>query len=177
MVASLINLNSVSTILQCIVGLVNVLKSVLFFFTWVCQPKSYSRYCLCLHLLGLNLGLYVYYILLTTFAVGSSLQRKLLEISNSLSEAELTRMKLLARPKVNGFRLAKMRRGLELFKELESTGESHAYVRELLKGIRRYDLLVKLDAPLLNNTESGKSSSVFSKRCTHHFLKTWIQLK
>ncbi|KAJ7393197.1 hypothetical protein OS493_006165 [Desmophyllum pertusum] len=107
----------------------------------------------------------------------SSLQRKLLEISNSLSEAELTRMKLLARPKVNGFRLAKMRRGLELFKELESTGESHAYVRELLKGIRRYDLLVTLDTPLLDNTESGKSNSVFPKSCIHHFLKTWIQLK
>ena len=87
-------------------------------------------------------------------------------------------MKFLARAKVNGFLLAKMREGLELFEELETTGElSCTYVRELLKGIRRYDLLEKLDTPLLDNTESGKSNSVFSKSCIHHFLKTWIQLK
>ena len=120
----------------------------------------------------------MYYILLNTFAAGSSLQQKLLEISNSLSEAELTRMKLLARPKVNGSRLNEIKEGFELFEELETTEElSCTYVRELLKEIRRYDLLEKLDAPLLNNKESGKSNPVISKSCIRHFLKTWIQLK
>ena len=66
-------------------------------------------------------------------------------------------MKFQVKPKVDAFRLAKIREGYELFEELESRGEmSCTYVRELLKGIQRFDLLEKLDVPLLTNRESGK---------------------
>ena len=85
-----------------------------------------------------------------------------MEISNALSEAELKQMKFLARPKVDAFRLKKIREGFKLFEELETNGElSCTYVRELLKGIQRFDLLQKLDRcmPLLDNAESGKPSA------------------
>ena len=87
---------------------------------------------------------------------GFSLQQRLLEISNSLSDVELRQMKFLAKPRVNGFRLAKIREGFELFEELDASGVlSCTYVTELLKGIRRFDLLEKLDVPLLGNAERG----------------------
>ena len=68
-------------------------------------------------------------------------------------------MKFLVKPKVNGFRLAKIRECFELFKELDTSGVlSRTYVRELLRGIQRFDLVEKLDVPLLINAESGKRS-------------------
>ena len=67
-------------------------------------------------------------------------------------------MKFLVKSKVNNaFRLAKIREGFELFEELDASGVlSCTYVRELLKGIQRFDLLEKLDVPLLGNAERGK---------------------
>ena len=66
-------------------------------------------------------------------------------------------MKFLAKPRVNAFQLAKIREGFELFEVLDASGVlSCAYVSELLKGIQRFDLLEKLDVPLLGNAESGK---------------------
>lgn len=59
-----------------------------------------------------------------------------MQISNSLSEAELRQMKFLVSPKVDSFRLKKVREGHELFEELETNGElSRSCVSELLKGI------------------------------------------
>ncbi|XP_078373006.1 uncharacterized protein LOC144656632 isoform X1 [Oculina patagonica] len=81
---------------------------------------------------------------------GFSLQGRLLEISNSLSEVELEQMKFLARPKIGCVRLARIREGFELFEELTCT-----YVRELLIGIQRFDLLEKLDLPSHDKEESG----------------------
>jgi len=76
-----------------------------------------------------------------------------------LSETELKQLKFLVKPKVNAFRLAKIREGSELFEELDTSGVlSRTYVRELLRGIQRFDLVEKLDDPLLNNAESGKRS-------------------
>ena len=90
---------------------------------------------------------------------GFSPWQRLLEISNSLSEAELKQMKFLARPKVNACGLNKISEGFELFEELETIGElSYTYVRELLKGIQRFDLVQKLDIPVPENAESGKHS-------------------
>ena len=66
-------------------------------------------------------------------------------------------MKFLAKPMVNAFRLAKIREGFELFEELDACGVlSCTYVRELLQGIQRFDLLEKLDVPLLGDAERGK---------------------
>jgi len=88
---------------------------------------------------------------------GFSLQLRLLEISNSLSDVELRQMKFLAKPRVEASRLAKIREGVELFEELDASGVlSCAYVRDLLRGIQRFDLLEKLDIPLLDNAERGK---------------------
>ena len=88
---------------------------------------------------------------------GFSLHQRLLEISNSLSDFELRQMKFLVKPRVNAFRLAKIREGFELFEELDASGVlSCTYVRDLLRGIQRFDLLEKLDIPLLGNTERGK---------------------
>lgn len=89
---------------------------------------------------------------------GFLLQQRLLEISNSLSDAELRQM-FLAIPRVNAFQLAKIRERFKLFGELDTSGElccTYMYVRELLKGIHRFDLLEKVDVPLLDNAESGK---------------------
>ena len=73
-------------------------------------------------------------------------------------------MKSLARPKVNAFRLKKIREGFKLFEELETNGElSCTYVRELLEGIQRFDLLQKLDLPVPENAKSGKENCFLSK--------------
>ncbi|CAH3036805.1 unnamed protein product [Pocillopora meandrina] len=70
---------------------------------------------------------------------------RLIEISNSLSESELQRLKGLVQPKLDSFRLAKIREGSELFQELESRGElSCTSVRDLLEKIHRFDLAEKL---------------------------------
>ena len=90
------------------------------------------------------------------------MQARLLEISNSLSEVEVKQMKLLAKGKVNGFRLARIRQGIELFEELERRGEfSSACIGELLAGIQRYDLKEKLGMSL-RNTKKGKKYKYFS---------------
>ena len=70
-------------------------------------------------------------------------------------------MKLLVKPKINAFRLAKIREGIELFEELDANGVlSCTDVRELLKGIQRFDLLEKLDVPLFTNGDSRKRNYV-----------------
>ena len=77
--------------------------------------------------------------------VGSFRHHRLIEISNSLSESELQRLKGLVQPKLDSFRLAKIREGSELFQELESRGElSCTSVRDLLEKIHRFDLAEKL---------------------------------
>ena len=88
---------------------------------------------------------------------GFSLQLRLLEISNSLSDVELRQMKSLAKPRVDAFRLAKIREGIELFEELDANGVlSCTYVRKLLQGIQRFDLVEKLNVPLLGDAERSK---------------------
>ncbi len=82
-----------------------------------------------------------------------------MEIANSLSEVELEQIKLLVRPKVNAFRLKRIREGFKLFEELEARGElSYSYVKELLEKIQRFDLLQKLDVPLPNSAGTGKKN-------------------
>ena len=72
-------------------------------------------------------------------------------------------MKILVKPKINAFRLAKIREGFKLFEELDASGAlSCSYVRELLKGIQRFDLLEKLDVPSFTNAEGGKRNYVES---------------
>ena len=72
-------------------------------------------------------------------------------------------MKFLAKRSVNAFRLAKIRNVFELFEELDANGVlSCTYVRKLLKGIQRFDLLEKLDAPLLGNGETGRRNCSFN---------------
>ena len=69
-------------------------------------------------------------------------------------------MKDLVRPKVNGFRLARIRKGFELFKELESRGElSCSFVEYLLEGIHRSDLAGKLGVPSHDNAELSERGS------------------
>ena len=104
---------------------------------------------------------------------GFRLQRGLLEISNSLSEAELKKMKFLVKPKINWVRLAKIREGFELFEELETIGElSCTHVSELLKGIQRYDLLEKLGEPSTDSAEIGKIHRFLLLDCSSLFLNT-----
>ena len=68
-------------------------------------------------------------------------------------------MKFLVKSKVNGFRLSKIREGFELFDELDANGAlSCTYITDLLRGIQRFDLVEKLDIPLLGNAERGKIS-------------------
>ena len=56
-------------------------------------------------------------------------------------------MKTLIRGKIDGFRLAKMKVGFELLKELERVSEHpRTDIGELLKEIQRFDLLEKLSA-------------------------------
>lgn len=85
------------------------------------------------------------------------MQARLLEISNSLSTEELKQMKFLAKSKVSGFRLKRIREGYELFEELEARVEYPcAYIRQLLEEIQRIDLSAKLGSPLHDNMKSGK---------------------
>ncbi|XP_068755985.1 serine-rich adhesin for platelets-like [Montipora capricornis] len=75
-------------------------------------------------------------------------QARFIDISNSLSAEEFKQMKTLARGKVDGFRLAKMKVGFELLKEVERVSEHPCTdIGELLKGIQRFDLLEKLGLP------------------------------
>ena len=65
-------------------------------------------------------------------------------------------MKTLARGKVDGFRLAKMKVGFELLKEVERVSEHPCTdIRELLQEIQRFDLLQKLGSPSLGSKNSG----------------------
>ena len=72
-------------------------------------------------------------------------------------------MKILVKPKINAFQLAKIREGFELFEELDASGAlSCSCLRELLKRIQRFDLLEKLDVPSFTNAEGGKRNYVES---------------
>ena len=74
-----------------------------------------------------------------------------------MSEAELKKIKFLAKPKVDPFQTNKIGIGYELIEELETNGELLCtYVRELLEGIQRLDLVEKLDLPLADNPGSAK---------------------
>ncbi|XP_068753878.1 uncharacterized protein [Montipora capricornis] len=106
-----------------------------------------------------------------------NLQARFIEISNSLSPEEFKQMKILARGKVDGFRLAKMKVGFELLKEVERVSEHPCTdMGELLKGIQRFDLLEKLGLPYPESktSESAGTSSASSpsrddqggERCT-----------
>ncbi|XP_068753876.1 uncharacterized protein [Montipora capricornis] len=91
-----------------------------------------------------------------------NLQARFIEISNSLSAEEFNQMKTLARGKVDGFRLAKMKVGFELLKEVERVSEHPCTdIRELLQEIQRFDLLEKLGSPSLGskNSEIAGTSS------------------
>ena len=73
-------------------------------------------------------------------------------------------MKILARGKVNGFRLHKMKVGFELLKEVERVSEHPCTdIGELLKGIQRFDLLEKLGLPYPECKTSGKDSLTHGK--------------
>ncbi|XP_068700098.1 uncharacterized protein [Montipora foliosa] len=86
-----------------------------------------------------------------------NLQARFIGISNSLSPEEFKQMKILARGKVDGFRLAKMKVGFEVLKEVERVSEHPCTdIGELLKGIQRFDLLEKLGLP---SPESKTSES------------------
>ena len=77
--------------------------------------------------------------------LGLLLHSRLVEISNSLSSAEVKKIKFLLQSKVNGFRLARITEAFELFEELETNGLfSLNYIGQLLGGIQRYDLVEKL---------------------------------
>lgn len=106
---------------------------------------------------------------------GFSLQQRLLEISNSLSDVELRQMKSLAKPEVDAFRLAKIREGVALFEELDANGVlSCTYVRKLLQGIQRFDLVEKLNVPLFGDAERGKRICFV---CKVHICSPQIMLK
>ena len=91
------------------------------------------------------------------FFAGFSIQQRLQEISLSLSELELSRMKKLVQPILDGFRLARIRECSELFEELERRGEfSCSFVRDLLERIHRFDLVEKLVEPFHNGEESSR---------------------
>ena len=97
-----------------------------------------------------------------SFWLGSALQARLLEISDSLSADELKRMKFLVRGKVSGFRLAKIREGFELFEELETEGNYPCtYIGQLLERVQRCDLLEKLGLPVPDDAKSGKKHTVY----------------
>ncbi|XP_022791407.1 uncharacterized protein LOC111330747 [Stylophora pistillata] len=79
------------------------------------------------------------------------------EISDLLSKSEIERIKNLVTPIVDLDRLARIRKGSELFKELEYKGElSCSYVKCLLEKIHRSDLAEKLVAPFHNSDELFK---------------------
>ena len=77
--------------------------------------------------------------------LGLPLHSRLLEISDSLSSAEVKKLKFLLKSKVDGFRLARITEAFELFEELETNGIFPLnYIGQLLGGIQRYDLVEKL---------------------------------
>ena len=83
------------------------------------------------------------------------LQQRLQEISHSLSELELNRIKNLVRPILDNCRLARIREFSKLLEELERRGEfSCSFVRDLLERIHRFDLVEKLAEPFHNGEES-----------------------
>ncbi|XP_022791384.1 uncharacterized protein LOC111330733 [Stylophora pistillata] len=95
---------------------------------------------------------------------GFLFQQRLQEISNSLSELELSRIKSLVRPLLDCLRLARIREGSELFEELERKGElSCSFVRDLLRRIHRFDLVEKLAVPFHNGDESYRGESYLSQ--------------
>ena len=103
--------------------------------------------------------------------LGLLLHSRLLEISDSLSSAEVKKIKFLLKSKVIGFRLASITEAFELFEELETNGIFPLdYIGQLLGGIQRYDLVEKLgiNAPL---SRSRKGQRKFIK------VKTMIILK
>ena len=103
---------------------------------------------------------YLTFILFVFPFAGILLQQRLREISLSLSELELSRIKKLVRPMLDSFRLARIREGSELFEELEIRGEfSFSFVKDLLERIHRFDLVEKLDEPFHNGGESCRRES------------------
>ena len=103
--------------------------------------------------------------------LGLLLHSRLLEISDSLSSAEVKKIKFLLKSKVSGFRLARITEAFELFEELETNGIFPLnYIGQLLDGIQRYDLVEKLGihAPL---SRSRKGQRKFIK------VKTMITSK
>ena len=95
--------------------------------------------------------------------LGLLLHSRLLEISDSLSSAEVKKIKFLLKSKVSSFRLARITEAFELFEELETNGIFPLdYIGQLLGGIQRYDLVEKLGihAPL---SRSRKGQRKFIK--------------
>ncbi|XP_068753865.1 uncharacterized protein [Montipora capricornis] len=89
-----------------------------------------------------------------------NLRARFIDISNSLSAEEFKQMKALARGKVDGFRLAKMKVGFELLKEVERVSEHPCTdIGELLKGIQRFDLLEKLGLPYPESKTSVRAGT------------------
>ena len=94
--------------------------------------------------------------LLCIILTGFNSQARFIDISNSLSADEFKQMKNLARGKVDGFKLHKMKVGFELLKEVERVSEHPCTdIGELLKGIQRFDLLEKLGLPSPESKTSG----------------------
>ncbi|PFX21092.1 uncharacterized protein LOC111336064 isoform X2 [Stylophora pistillata] len=92
---------------------------------------------------------------------GHFLQYIIEEISDLLSKSEIERIKNLVTPIVDLDRLARIRKGSELFKELECKGElSCSFVKCLLEKIHRSDLAEKLGTPFHN------SDKLFKRECS-----------
>ena len=103
---------------------------------------------------------YLTFILFVFPFAGILLQQRLQEISLSLSELELSRIKKLVRPMLDSFRLARIREASELFEELERRGKfSFSFVKDLLERIHRFDLVEKLAEPFHNGGESCRRES------------------
>ena len=69
-------------------------------------------------------------------------------------------MEDLVRPKVSGFRLARIREDSKLFEELESRGElSCSYIKDLLEGIHHFDLAEKLGVSSHDSAELSERGS------------------
>ena len=103
---------------------------------------------------------YLTFILFVFPFAGILLQQRLREISLSLSELELSRIKKLVQPMLDSFRLARIREGSELFEELERRGKfSFSFVKDLLERIHRFDLVEKLAEPFHNGGESCRRES------------------
>ena len=93
----------------------------------------------------------------TSVVTNFNLQARFMDISNSLSPEEFKQMKIVARGKVNGFRLAQMKVGFELLREVERVSEHPCTdIDELLKGTQRFDLLEKLGLPSPLSKTSGR---------------------